>query len=633
MRMACCLALAAFLLPAAQANAQPERALVVVLPNADLYARVDTMAGLGLHVAVASPAVDADAAGQTYLDVSQGARVSTRVYDEDLPRLRLGPDGQIAQWDLVAQRADDAPADLVPGLLGDTIARAGGSTAYIGVRGSSHQAAAIAADASGRVGTVELGTRQALNSRIERAVRAHSLVVAEVPPGPGLTLFPRAEDLLVVVLVAPPAGEAELLPTGARFGDERRRGLLTSSTTRRDGMVAITDYAPTVLRWLGLDVPDDMQGRPMRATPGSVDEVESLADRLAHIKDRRGLALRATFGLWLVVLAVLALTGRARLGLRLGLLVAIWLPGLALLTGALDPSRGAEVAILAVGSVALAAATDWVLGWPRGPALAAGVVLAAHAIDLIAGSPLIVRSLSGPNPGFGARFYGIGNELEAILSATILLGTGALLAGISKEGQTPFRNLVPLGFAVVCAVAALFIGAGRLGADVGGVITLGAGAAAAVLASLPGGISRRAVVIAVLTPVLAVGLLALVDVVSGGDSHLTRSVLAADSPGELVDVAERRFDTAWDNLKQGTTPLSVGLFALALGYGIARRRQLLAPLEGDRAFAAGMWGTLAATVVGALANDSGPTIFLIGATALVLAAAYVTGKPRAGALT
>jgi 1,4-dihydroxy-2-naphthoate octaprenyltransferase len=46
-----------------------------------------------------------------------------------------------------------------------------------------------------------------------------------------------------------------------------------------------------------------------------------------------------------------------------------------------------------------------------------------------------------------------------------------------------------------------------------------------------------------------------------------------------------------------------------------------------------MWGTLAATVVGALANDSGPTIFLIGATALVLAAAYVSGKRRTSALT
>jgi len=130
-----------------------------------------------------------------------------------------------------------------------------------------------------------------------------------------------------------------------------------------------------------------------------------------------------------------------------------------------------------------------------------------------------------------------------------------------------------------------------------------------------------------------VAVLALVDVITGGDSHLTRSVLAADSPSELWDIAERRFDTAWESLEQGTTPLSVALFALVLGYGVVRRRELFAPLGDDRAFAAGMWGTLAATVVGALANDSGPTIFVIGAAALVLAGAYVTGKPRAGALT
>jgi hypothetical protein len=150
---------------------------------------------------------------------------------------------------------------------------------------------------------------------------------------------------------------------------------------------------------------------------------------------------------------------------------------------------------------------------------------------------------------------------------------------------------------------------------------------------LPAGVTRRAVAAALVTPVLAVAVLALVDVVTGGDAHLTRSVLAADSPGELADIVERRFDISWDSLKQGTTPLSVGLFALVLGYGVVRRRALFAPLGDDRAFAAGMWGTLAATVVGALANDSGPTIFLIGATALVLAALYLKGKPRASALT
>jgi hypothetical protein len=250
----------------------------------------------------------------------------------------------------------------------------------------------------------------------------------------------------------------------------------------------------------------------------------------------------------------------------------------------------------------------------------------AHAVDLVAGSPLIVRSLAGPNPAFGARFYGIGNELEAILSATVLLGAGAFMAGRRGRG-------VPAGFASACLVAALFVGAGRLGADVGGVITIAAGGAVAVLVSLPGGPTRRAIALAVAAPVLAVAALAAVDLVTGGDAHLTRSVLDADSPGELVDVAERRFEISWESLKQGTTPLSVGLFALALAYGVRRRRAVLAPLRGDRAFAAGMWGTLAATLVGALANDSGPTIFLVGAAALVLAAGYLAGKPPARGLT
>ena len=165
-----------------------------------------------------------------------------------------------------------------------------------------------------------------------------------------------------------------------------------------------------------------MDGHVMEVDEGDADDVQSLVDRLAHVKSRRGPALELTFGLWLVVFAGLSLFGRARLGLRLGLLTGMWLPGVALVTGAIDPSRGVEAATLAVGSLALAFATDRAVRWPRAPAVPAAAVLLAHAVDLVAGSPLIVRSLAGPNPGFGARFFGIGNELEAILAVMVLLG-------------------------------------------------------------------------------------------------------------------------------------------------------------------------------------------------------------------
>ena len=59
----------------------------------------------------------------------------------------------------------------------------------------------------------------------------------------------------------------------------------------------------------------------------------------------------------------------------------------------------------------------------------------ACAIDVIAGSPLTSLSLLGPNPGLGVRFYGIGNELEALLAVLVVAGTGAALAGFAAAAS------------------------------------------------------------------------------------------------------------------------------------------------------------------------------------------------------
>ena len=622
MRRVCGLALALAALWATPAAAQDSPVLLAFLPAESDEGLLERFEHDGYLVGVTSPTVGGFSPVQMYLDIGQGARVSTRTYDAPVPELRLREDGTIAGWREALARAEDAPGDVQPGLLGELAGR----VAYAGVEGLTHDEAAAAADRSGRVDTVALGPAEDLPTRVEQLLLEHDLVVTRLPAEDGLRALDRiGTDGLVIVVRAPVPGPLLQLPTGLSLEPDGDGQLISSRTTRRDGMVAAPDYAPTVLDWLGKEAPDAMDGRLIEPAEGSWEDAQSLVDRLAHIKGRRGPALRLALGVWLLVLAGLAFTGRAWQGLRLGLLGAMWLPGVALVTGALDPSRTVESIALPAGSLALALATDRLVPWPFAPAAPAVVVLTAHAADLIVGSPLIVRSLAGPNPGFGARFYGIGNELEALLSMMVLIGAGALLTG--RRGR-----VVPVGFAVGCLVAALFIGAGRLGADVGGVITLGAGAAGAVLASLPGGPSRRAIAVALATPVMAVGALALVDLASGGDAHLTRSVLDADSPGELVDVAERRLDISWDNLKSGTTPISVALFALVLAYGVMRRKRVLAPLEGERAFAAGMWGALAATVVGALGNDSGPTIFLIGAAALVLAAAYLQGKPLPGRL-
>jgi hypothetical protein len=433
---------------------------------------------------------------------------------------------------------------------------------------------------------------------------------------------------MVYAMVAPTLSFG-LLPTAVAA--EGYSGLLRSATTRRPGLVTATDLAPTALDHLGLALPAEMQGQPATSVPAAHPEarLRALNNRQEDVTERRIPALALTLAAWVLLLAALAVgrrPGAVRAGLRLGFLALVWLPSLGLVTAVLDPPEWGEYAFLGLGSLLLAAACDRWLPWPGAPALPVAIMLVAHTIDLIGNSALIVGSLAGPTPRGGARFFGIGNELETMLSVGVLLGTGALLAWRPSTRAA-------LVFAAVAAVTAVVIGAGALGADVGGVITLGAGGAVAVLASLPGGPSRRAIVIAALTPLLALAALVLIDLATGGNAHFTRFVLDAGGPGQLVDTLTRRFDLAWSILLSGTRPYSVAAFVAVIVYGLWRREQLLAPMRaalGDRAaelYAAGVYGTLAAIVVGSLANDSGPIIFLIGAVAVVLATAYAWAVP------
>ena len=63
---------------------------------------------------------------------------------------------------------------------------------------------------------------------------------------------------------------------------------LYSDSTRTEGLVSSTDVAPTVLERLGIDVPDDMSGKPIEArgdaTPADLSE---LRNRLTDLGPRR----------------------------------------------------------------------------------------------------------------------------------------------------------------------------------------------------------------------------------------------------------------------------------------------------------------------------------------------------------
>jgi hypothetical protein len=582
------LALLLVLAPAAGA-AGPDRVSVVVWPA---KTSLEDLAAAGFSPGLMSAGLGTVSPDQTYLDIGQGNRVFDSLYDEALP-----PRGRECwRWmEALEARAESAPADIVPFLLNREARSHGTAVFWLG-------------DVACPFGGFPGG---------EGPVGFRTLFYGEAP----LSKRQKAPRFLgpdrLTIAIARPTGKSDApLPigiSGAGFD-----GNLTSDSTRMDGYVLSTDIAPTILDHFGIAIPSEMSGQPIRSE-GSVDvaAIDSLGDRMAVISSRRGPVIGLNIVIWLLALVLVALLSRGRLArpaVRITGLTIVYLPLVLLLGAALEPGETAERLLVLLLSPALAALTLLLLRGYRALAVASAATVLAYAVDVIAGSPLTSLSLLGPNPGLGVRFYGIGNELEALLAVLVVAGTGAGLAGFAP--QRPPRA-ASIAFVVTGLLAAFVFAAGRFGADVGAAIVFPIGAIVAAMAVA--GRGRRPLLLAVVAaPVAVLALLALIDLLSGANAHLTRSVLDAGGLGDLADVAQRRLQLSAHSFARPVLLAFLPVVAAVALVAYLRRERLREWLAPVPAMRAGLLGALAATAIGTLANDSGALLLEIGTAYLLV---------------
>jgi hypothetical protein len=371
---------------AASAADRPPQLIVAILPSDTTVAQI--AATPRVAPGLLSAGIGDVPADQTYLDVSQGNRVNPGLYDGDPPPLRV-VDGRVPSelWARAVERAEDAPAELVPGLLGATIAMHG-----IDVSASAGPADLIAVDRAGvippPVGS-DVGLR-VLDSTVDRLP---ALAHAVAPNG-------------LLIAIAAPTGTQRLLPAGiVGSGFE---GDLTSDSTRTDGLVLSIDLAPTILDRLGVDTPDEMNGTEIRAE-GDADP-SGIADLERRLIDRpnRDLVLLLPLAVWIAIAALVALIAERRAGrtaLRLVALAIVWAPVVLLVTAVADAGEAATALAVGLGSVALAVSADLAFGGYLALAVSCAVTVAAYALDVVVGSPYSSLSVLGPNPGYGVRFF------------------------------------------------------------------------------------------------------------------------------------------------------------------------------------------------------------------------------------
>ncbi len=567
-------------------------------------------------VGLMNPGLGDVSAKQTWLDVSQGARMFDDKYERALGPLNPGPD-TVYGWSRVQERSRSAGLAIRPGLLGTTLARSG-----------LRPGATERTDLPAIVAALRSGHLERTGPECPGADCGFALTVTETSlDGAARLARERGPGELLIVIESPPARSGDQLAIAIAGPDYH--GMLRSPSTRTDGYVLSTDIAPTVLDHLGLPVPGAMSGLPVEAG-GEIDypHLQELEGRYEQVGKRRGAALAVPLLLWAAVAAAVAFGSRGRLAgpsLRLLCLAVILLPVVLLLTAAISPSLAVERLVATLLPVLIAGLLlRWLPGY-RSLAAACALTVVPYGIDMLAGSVLTPRAVIGPNPGLGARFYGIGNELESTLMILTSVGVGAGLTALAGGSGKLEPRRSAWAFLLVGTAATITFAAGRFGADVGAAIVFPV--AAVVAAALALGRPRLAW-LAALAAVGSLVVIALVDVVTGGETHYLRSVLGGGSGESMSDVVLHRLRATGESFtRTSRIPVTVAAFAL-IGIAVWRRATIKAWLEPVPLLRAGIAAAAAGSLIGALTNDSGVLFIQVGVLYLGLVLGFVWAVVR-----
>ncbi|ARU61364.1 hypothetical protein CBW65_10405 [Tumebacillus avium] len=406
-----------------------------------------------------------------------------------------------------------------------------------------------------------------------------------------------------------------IAPVIAAGGSMIEDSVLTSATTRREGIVSNLDVAPTLLHFLGVPKPHGMIGYPLQPTDAiGPRQLDVLKASTVWTYSNRAAVLGAVgaiigSGLLLAVLRLFQVrTGITLGGIRVLLWTALAMPLCLYLLPLLRPSGLWEVAgglwalYLLIAAIPfrilpfcqkLTGRLIWLSAW----------TILVIVVDTWQGGMLAKRGLLSYDPIVGARYYGIGNEYMGIVIGAAVLLYAALRHATRLEQRWLGRGAVAGG-----VLLTIFFASPALGTNTGGALTM-AGTTGLCLA-----MQKRCKLLPTLgvlfTSLLgAAVILLLLNQPSAQPSHIGAAAGQVLSGGfdEMSRIFARKSDMFVRLLFSSVWPslflLLLSLFAYVLfapGGHEKRAWQTRYPY-----YRTAVGGMLAGSLVGMLTNDSG----------------------------
>jgi hypothetical protein len=432
-------------------------------------------------------------------------------------------------------------------------------------------------------------------------------------------LADRPHVRVVVTGIGPPAGSDDpnlqalyVLPVTAA-------GWLTSASTRRDGIVNLTDLTATLISAGGHsegDRPARVDGSPFKlrtevvTATAAQDHLEAVA-ALSDAAPRADTALGASGAILLVALIV-SVTARRFAVARPILGWGAALPATMLLTGAVpwNATRWPVLVLLATlagWSIALTVAVFAGAKRLKVPFAVAGAAatVTAFTVDAALGGVMEPGSMLNSRPVNGGRWYGFGNVTFAVYAAATLVLVGYIAHRLRASGH---RRTALIPVAVIGFGVALCEGWPSMGADFGGVIALTPALLWLLLALAEIPITWPKLIAAVASALLLITAISWLDWRRGptARTHLG-GFFQRILDGDAMNIIIRKADAAAGSM---LSPLGMGSVLVGVVVWILLFRRLLPTLTtGFTTIHMVAVAALAVAVLGTGLNDGGITIW------------------------
>ncbi len=430
-------------------------------------------------------------------------------------------------------------------------------------------------------------------------------------------LADRKDVTLIVTGVGPDAGSDDpSLQVIYRIGTTLP-GWLTSASTRREGIVTLTDLTRTLIEFGGPTSAVAVDGSPFAVYGAdlTVDGIDSKISSVAALSDAAPigyLALGIAGAVLFVIMVIWVLRGSfalPKLILTFGgvLLAAMMLTGAVPWQSSNSPGLFLSLLVAAWSVIltALALLVGRFAGVPNIIA-AAGITVAAFTFDVALGAVMQPGSMLNSRPIFGLRWYGFGNVTFAAYATAGLLLAGYIAHRLLAAGRRG---------AAVAAVGAIGLGIvtcqgwPSMGSDFGGVIALTPAVLWLMLALSGIKITWPKLLAIGGGAVLAAAMISVLDWRRGPDrrSHLgnfVQRILDGDAPDVISRKAVASAETIGSILGIGSLLIGVVLWIVIFNYLVPRVSADFTTVRST------LIAALAVAILGTLLNDGGVSVWL-----------------------